>query len=66
MSMISTASNALAQAAAVDQAVEAKAVVAVVVVVAAETGPDAALLRIDILLISGNNFPINTCSPSTT
>ena len=42
MSMIATASNYLAQATAVDQAVEAKAAVVVVVT---EMVPDAALPR---------------------
>ena len=42
MRFIAVASNALAQAADVDQNVEDKAVMAIV---AAETGPDAALTR---------------------
>ena len=48
MSVISAASIALAQSAAVEQAVEAKAFVAVVVI---ETGTDADLPRSKILLL---------------
>ena len=63
MSVIAAASNELAQASAVDQALEAEAVVAVV---AAKTGTDAALPRTERSLISGNNSLINPRAPSTT
>ena len=62
MNVISAASNTLAQATDVDQAVEAKAVVASVV---AKTGTDVALPSTERLLISRNNLPINPRAPST-
>ena len=67
--MIATASNSLAQAAAVDQAVEAEAVVvagAVMVIMESKTGPDAALSRTERFLISRNNLMGNPRAPSTT
>ena len=63
MSVNVVASNALAQAAAVDQAVESETVVVVVV---SKTGSDADLARTERLLISRNNSPRNTCAPSMT
>ena len=63
MSVIAVASNSLTQVAAMDQAVKAEAVMAVV---ADEMGPCAALSRTERLLISRNNSPSNTHAPSTT
>ena len=63
MSVIAAVSNALTPAAAVDQAVEAEAVVAIVEY---KTGPDAGLPRTYIFLLSINNFPSNPCTTSTT
>ena len=63
MSAIAAASNALYQAAAVDQAVEAKLVVAIVAVVAVKTGPGAALPSIERSTLSINKFPGNPCTP---
>ena len=61
--MIAAASNSLAQAAAMNQDMEAKGVVAVV---EAKTGPDTALPRTEIYLISINNSPSNHRAPSMT
>ena len=58
--MFAAASNALAQAAAVDQAVKDEAVVA------DKMRPEAALTRTDILLISINNSLSNIRAPSKT
>ena len=60
MSVNVVASNALAQAAAVDQAVESETVVV------SKTGSDADLARTERLLISRNNSPRNTRAPSMT
>ena len=62
MSVIAAVSNALTPAAAVDQAVEAEAIVAVVVVVESKTGPDAGLPRTYIFLLSINNLLSNSCT----
>ena len=61
--MIAAASNALAQAAAVDQAMKAEAVMAVV---EAEAGTDRDLTNTERYLISRNNSLRNPCSPSMT
>ena len=57
------ASSALSQAAAVDQAVDSKAVVEVV---AAEMGPYADLPRTERLPLLRKNLPNNPRAPSTT
>ena len=61
--MIAVASKYLAQAVALDQAVEAEAVVTFV---ETKMGPDAALPSTEISLISINNSQRNTCAPSET
>ena len=61
--MIAAVSNALTPAAAVDQAVEAEAVVAIVEY---KTGPDAGLSRTYTFMLLINNFPSNPCTTSTT
>ena len=63
MSVITSESNALTQAAAVDQAIKAKAVVTVM---AADMGMEEALPRTERLLLSRKNLLRNPCTPSTT
>ena len=63
MNVIAVAPNSLTQVAAMDQAVEAEAVVAVV---ADEMGPGTALPRRERFLISRNNSPRNPQAPSKT